>query len=154
MDIRVSELVPAAAQRPPDSEPFFRESQREYVGVSAREGREGGRKGINISESRSLRRKLEEPDDNVTFVRSLVPSFSIIFRESLSGWRTAQEGPVGKDRTKKAVKTNALSAWLPPAYRPLHSIPLWRLEMDDPSSIIPSRPPSTEPNFFSAAAAI
>ena len=87
MDIRVSELVPAAAQRPPDSEPFFRKSQREYVGVSAREGggREGGRKGINISESRSLRRKLEEPDDNVTLVRSLVPSFSIIFKESQSG---------------------------------------------------------------------
>ena len=85
MDIRVSELVPAAAQRPPDSEPFFRESQREYVGVSALEGREGGRKGINISESRSLRRKLEEPDDNVTFVHSLVPSFSIIFKESQSG---------------------------------------------------------------------
>ena len=117
---------------------FFRKSQREYVGVSAREGREGGRKGINISESRSLRRKLEEPDDNVTFVRSLVPSFSIIFKESQSGRRTAQEGPVGKDRTKKAVKTNALSAFLPPACRPLHSIPLWRLEMDDPSSIIPS----------------
>ena len=86
MDIRVSELVPAAAPpRQPDSEPFFRKSQREYVRVSAREGREGGRKGINISESRSLRRKLEEPDDNVTFVRSLVPSFSIIFKESQSG---------------------------------------------------------------------
>ena len=64
--------------------------------MSAREGRrEEGRKGINISESRSLRRKLEELDVNVTLVRSLVPSLSIIFKESQSGRRTAQ-GPNGE----------------------------------------------------------
>ena len=73
--------------------PFFARAGGSRSECAGRE--EGGRKGINISESRSLRRKLEELDVNVTLVRSLVPSLSIIFKESQSGRRTAQ-GPNGE----------------------------------------------------------
>ena len=145
MDIRVSELVPAAAQRPPDSEPFFRKSQREYVGVSAREGREGGRKGINISESRSLRRKLEEPDDNVTFVRWFPPPFPSYLKKASPAGERPRAPAVGEDRTKKAVKTNALPAALSTRS------PSGDLKWTIPPPLF--LPPSTEPNFYVVAAA-
>ena len=80
--------------------------------MSAREGREGGRKGINISESRSLRRKLEEPDDNVTFVRWFPPPFPSYLKKASPAGERPRAPAVGEDRTKKAVKTNALPAAL------------------------------------------